>query len=149
MFVSFINYSHTWNTKYHLNSWGFFTIMANASAGWQLHAAKLLWETGKCPDWPWCSPQNGCWPGHLQPRGTCQRGVRQGSASGSVQAQSKRGKLRSEPNFKVMEDSQDQHEGMNFKHVLLCFEKLKPWNKEPLTMALPLNAAHMGSPSML
>lgn len=46
--------------------------------------------------------------------------------SGSVQAQSKRGELRSEPNFKVMEDSQDQHEGMNFKHVLLCFEKLKP-----------------------
>lgn len=83
-------------------------------------------------DWGWlgwlqCSLRSGYWPRHLpSPTAHASARVRQGSASGSVQVQSKHGELRSEPNFKVMEDSQDRHEGMNFKHVLLCFKKLKP-----------------------
>lgn len=102
--------------------------MANASAGRRLHAAKLLWlrETGSA----WAGRDAPCKAaadlGTSSPAARTGAGVRQGLVSGSVQAQSKRGKLRREPNFKVMEDSQDQHEEMNFKHVLLCFEKLKP-----------------------
>lgn len=98
--------------------------MANASAGQWLHAAKLLWlwETGSA------------WAGHDAPAkrlltrappaprhapalvcGTARWAALYGH----------RGRLRREPNFKVMEGSQDQREGMNFKHVLLYFEKLK------------------------
>lgn len=49
----------------------------------------------------------------------------QGLVGSPVQAQSKQGKLRRAPNVKVMEESQDQHEAMNFKYVLYS-EKLKP-----------------------
>lgn len=45
--------------------------------------------------------------------------ARQGSVSSSVR------EAKRQPNLKVMEDSQDQHEGMNFKHVLLCFGKVE------------------------
>lgn len=45
--------------------------------------------------------------------------ARQGSVSSSVR------EAKRQPNLKVMEDSQDQHEGMNFKHVLLYFGKVE------------------------
>lgn len=35
------------------------------------------------------------------------------------------GKARRQPTLKVMEDSQDQHEGTHVKHGLLWLEKLK------------------------
>jgi len=68
--------------------------------------------------------QSCYWPGRLQPCRMCWcvAGLSKQLHTGVEQEE----KLRSEPNFKVMEDSQAQHEGMNFRQVLLCFQKLKP-----------------------
>lgn len=97
--------------------------LASTSAGRRLHAVKLLWRWE--PGSAWAGRDAPCEvapnPGSSSPTARASPGVRQGSASGSIQARSKRGKLRREPNFKVMENSQDQHEGMNFKHVLFVF----------------------------
>lgn len=65
-------------------------------------------------------------PGSASPATHAGTDVWQGLVSSSIQAQREQGKLRREPDFKVMENSQDQHEELNFKYSLLCFEKLKP-----------------------
>lgn len=94
-------------------------ILATASAGWQPHRQSCCWE---------CQGEGTARAGHdapakpllplcLPPLTQGGAGARQGSVSGS-----KRG-AKGQPNLKVMEDSQDQREGMNFKHVLLCFGK--------------------------
>lgn len=87
---------------------------------------------GLCQGWPRCSCKAlsaRCLPPHTQ------------AVLGRVRAW----RAKTRPNLKVMEDCQDQHEVMNFKHVLLLFGKaetlksLLPWLCCPM---LHLQQAH-------
>lgn len=97
----------------HLNCGGSCAIAAKASAGWQPHRQRCCWECQGCAGLAMMLLQSHfCPSASLPTRGWCW------GASGLTEWEAKR-----QPNPKVMEDSQDQREEMNFKHVPLCFGK--------------------------